>query len=181
MPESPPVGQKSMHDPAHDEVLARLRFLVDGGRRVGLLLGEPATGKSRVLQAFGRDLARAGHAVARVNLRGMGPTDFFWQVAAGLGSNPGSGENVSRLWRRITDRLAENRHQQRTTVILLDDVDHAPGTILSHIVRLAQHCPQSGARFTLLLAADSRRVANLGRRLLGLAALRVELDVLEAA
>ncbi len=169
------------HAPIHEEALARLRFLVDRRRRVGLLLGQPAASKSSVLEAFGRELARAGHAVALANLRGVCPGELFWQLAVGLGANPTAGETVSRVWRRLTDRLAENRHQQRTTVILLDDVDHASAAVISHIVRLAQHSPLGDARHTLLLAADGRRVANLGERLVELAALRVELDALHAA
>ncbi len=38
--------------PTHDEALARLTFLVENRRRLGLLLGEPGSGKTLVLKVL---------------------------------------------------------------------------------------------------------------------------------
>jgi type II secretory pathway predicted ATPase ExeA len=39
---------------AHEEAIARLGFLVDDGRRLGLLLGESGVGKTLVLSVLAR-------------------------------------------------------------------------------------------------------------------------------
>ncbi len=161
--------------PTHEEALARLHFLVDQRRRVGLLLGGSGVGKSLVLEVFAKALRRSGCQVALVNLLGLDPHELLWQITAKLGANPGAEETVSRLWRRLTDCLIENRLQQQTTVILFDDADMATEAVLSHVVRLAQHNPSADARLTLLLAVDGKRLDRLGPRLLDLAALRIDL------
>ena len=38
--------------PTHEEALARLQFLVDQQRRLGLLVGPPGSGKSLLLEVF---------------------------------------------------------------------------------------------------------------------------------
>ncbi len=167
--------------PTHEEALARLHFLVDQHRRIGLLLGGPGVGKSLVLEVFAQALRRSGCQVVLVGLIGLNPHELLWQITAKLGANPGTEENVARLWRRLTDRLIENRLQQQTTVILFDDADAAPEAVLSNIVRLAQHNPSTDARLTLLLAADVKRLDRLGPRLLDLAALRIDLSVWDEA
>ena len=50
--------------PTHDEALARLFFLVEQRRRLGLLMGPAGSGKSLLLEVLAQQLRRAGHAVA---------------------------------------------------------------------------------------------------------------------
>ena len=66
-------------------------------------------------------LRRSGAAVALVSLAGLGGCELLWQLAADLGANPGVDEEPFRLWRRLSDRLAELRYEQVPTVLLLDD------------------------------------------------------------
>ena len=51
--------------PTHDEALARLQFLVQHRRRLGLLLGMPGSGKSLLLEVFGRQHAECRAARSR--------------------------------------------------------------------------------------------------------------------
>jgi type II secretory pathway predicted ATPase ExeA len=46
--------------PTHEEALARLHFLVDERRRLGLLLGSHGSGKSTVLEFFSDEIRRRG-------------------------------------------------------------------------------------------------------------------------
>ncbi len=43
----------------HNEALARIEYLVDGRRRLGVLLGESGVGKSLVLRVAAAQLAQA--------------------------------------------------------------------------------------------------------------------------
>jgi type II secretory pathway predicted ATPase ExeA len=160
----------------HEEALARLDFLVDQPRRLGLLLGEPGVGKSLVFDVFGRQKRSATREVASLSLLGMTSVDFLWQVAVKLGKDPAPGESLFLLWRSVADQLAENRYQHKTTILLFDDADEASDEVLLQVARIAQLDPSPAARLTIALAAQSRRVGNLSRRLLELADLRVDLE-----
>jgi energy-coupling factor transporter ATP-binding protein EcfA2 len=116
--------------PTHDEALARLHFLVEERRRLGLLLGPTGCGKSLVLEVFARRLRRHGAQIANVNLLGADLHEFLWLAAAELGVNPDRRDDPFRLWRGVIDRLAENRYQQLDTVLLLDDADQATPPVL---------------------------------------------------
>jgi general secretion pathway protein A len=173
-------GRRFFRSPTHEEALARLHFLVEQQRRLGLLLGSTGCGKSLVLDIFARRLQRSGAQVANVNLLGANLHEFLWLTAAELGLNPDRSDDPFRLWRGVLDRLAENRYQQLDTVLLLDDADEAPATVLDHIVRLAQTENIAGGRLTVILAATTNAPANgavrLSPRLLELADLRIDLE-----
>ncbi len=162
--------------PIQEEALARLQFLVDERRRVGLCLGESGSGKSLLLEVFASKLRRRGCQLVNLNLFGIELHEFLWLTAAELGVNPDRRASEFSLWRDILDRIAENRYQQLETVILLDDADHAPSAVLDTIVRLAESDRSPAARLTLVLAAAPDQVAKLGDRLIAMADLRVDLE-----
>jgi general secretion pathway protein A len=162
--------------PAHEEALARLHFLADQRRRVGLLLAGAGCGKSLLLEVFGTELRREGKEVVRLGLMGLGTREFLWQLAAAFGLTPRESETDLALWRKAVDHLAENRYQRRDTVLLLDDADEAEAAVLAHVARLAQSDPTAENRLTLVLAGDPMRLDQFGPRLLDLAELRIELQ-----
>jgi type II secretory pathway predicted ATPase ExeA len=161
---------------SHEEALARLLFLVDHRRRLGLLLGGRGSGKSTVLEVLASRLRKSGVEVVTAGLLGMDDAEFVWTISTQLGYHPAGGPARLDLWRSIRDRLTENRYQQLATVLLLDDVDEAPRDVLTSITRLAQldHRPES--RLTLVLSCQAERMSYLGSRLRELCELRIELD-----
>jgi general secretion pathway protein A len=161
--------------PTHEESLARMHYLVTGRRRVGLLVGESGTGKSRLLGRLADELLRPGCCVAQASLLGTGLRETLWTLAVGLGATPRRRDDLFVLWRRVTDRLREHRYQQYHTVLLLDDADEASADVLSHVVRLAQLDPSPEAGLTIIVASRPDGLARLGSRLSELAELRVEL------
>jgi type II secretory pathway predicted ATPase ExeA len=169
--------------PTHEEALARLQFLVEERRRLGLLFAPTGYGKSLVLEVFSRQLRRSGAQVANVSLLGTDLHEFLWLVAAELGINPDRRDDIFRLWRSVLDRLTENRYQQLNTVLLLDDADDAQPQVLEHVARLAQWegTGNSSPRLTIVLAADSHTAGRLSPRLLELAELRIDLEPWEPA
>ena len=166
--------------PTHEEALARLHFLVEHGRRAGLLLGGGGSGKSLLFQVFAEQLRRQGLQTPAINLLGLDPREFLWELAAQFQLNPRIGDDRFVLWRRIADRLAENHYQQLGVVVLLDDAHEANGDVLAHVVRLLQNDPTPGARLTVVLASDPRHLGRLGQRLLDLAELRIEIELWDA-
>jgi len=173
--------EQLFHSGTHDEAFARLEYLVEEGRRLGLLLGASGCGKSLFLDAFSRQQRRAGSRVACVNLLGMDAHEFLWSLANQFGSFPKTTDSMLSLWQGVSDQIAESRYQQIRTVLLLDDADDAENDCLTQIVRVA-HCNWSpGAWLSIVLAAETKRYDLLGPRLLELTELRVDLEPWEFA
>lgn len=162
--------------PSHDEALARLGFLIEHQRRLGLLLGAPGSGKTLLLKVLARQLKEQGCQVAMVNLLSLDERSMLWELATQLHGNPRDQETPFQLWRGVLDRVTENRYQQLPTVILFDDVDEARPEVLTHVMRLVRHDPSSESSLTTVLAADPQSQQRLGRRLLELAELRIDLE-----
>ena len=162
--------------PTHDEALARLHFLVEQHRRLGLLMGTDGSGKSLVLEVLAAQLQRAGCAVAKLNPIGMEPDELLWTLVAQLGRNVDRSQSTAVLWRALTDRLVELRYQRLDAVVLLDDAEQANQHVLPHLIRLAKHDPSPHARLTLILAGRREQMARLGATLLGMSELRIDLE-----
>ena len=165
----------------HEEALARLQFLVEQRRRLGLLLGPCGCGKSMLVKVFAGELERSGAQVVQINLLGVDAYEFIWTLSDRLGLNPTTQAPSFQLWRMVNDRLAENRFQQVPTVVLLDDADEAEAEVLCCVTRLAQSESSPEARLTIVLCADILRMVLIGARLIELSELRVELDSWEEA
>jgi general secretion pathway protein A len=162
--------------PTQDEALARLHFLVDEQRTLGLLLGESGSGKSLVLEVFARQLRRASQDVALVNIGGVGTEEFLWRLAGQLGVEVFGETTQFKLVRAIDDFLTARTYEQIATVILLDDADEARDEVIEYVVRLSQLSAVRDPRLTLALSAQPRRVDRLGLRLLELSELRIDLE-----
>ncbi|MGA2062036.1 MAG: AAA family ATPase [Thermoguttaceae bacterium] len=178
--ESPFQGNSAVHflhhSPTHEEALARLQFLVENHRRLGLLMGASGSGKTLVLEAFAEQLRRRGRPVAKINLLGVEPAEMLLLLAAGLKLNPEPSTLSVVMWRAISDRLTEFYYQKLETVVLLDDADCADDRVLAQVARLARHEPSSESRLTLILAGRREKMGRLGDRLLELAELRIDLE-----
>jgi general secretion pathway protein A len=162
--------------PTHDEALARLQFLVNQRRRLGLLVGPSGSGKSLLLEVFAAQLRRRGRPVATLSLLGIEPVELLWLIATGWGMSVEPTQSLARLWRAVTDRLIEYRYQQLEAVVLFDDADQASHELLRHVTRLAAVDPSPESRLTLVLAGRNEGIVKLGTRLLDLADLRIDLD-----
>jgi type II secretory pathway predicted ATPase ExeA len=163
-------------NPMHEEALARLQFLIDQRRRLGLLTGAGGTGKTLLFSVLANRLEKQNQRCIYLNLTALDPTEFPWILAARLGLNPSEKDLPVRLWRLIADRVAENRYQQIGTVLLLDDADQAPSSLLPSLLRLTQCDLTPAARLSLILCVESEGAAQIGTRLLELTELRIELE-----
>lgn len=162
--------------PPHDEALARLSFLVENRKRLGLVLGLPGSGKTLLLKTLARQLEATGAQVALVNMASLGAHDMLWELAARLALNPRRQQTRFQLWQTIVDRITENRYQQLRTVILFDDADEASPEVLTDVMRLVRHESSGASNMTAILAADTRFQEWLGERLLELVELKSDLE-----
>ncbi len=167
--------------PTHEEALARLHFLVDDHRRLGLLMGPAGSGKSLVLQRIAAHMRDKGRPSVTLGLTGIEPDEFPSLLAGGLGLNPARRLPAAGIWRLIEDRIAEFRYQQMATVVLLDDADCASPAVLTQVTRLARSEPRPDSRLTIVLAGQPARMGRLPRALLELAELRIDLEAWEPA
>ena len=151
--------QSFYQSPTHEEALARLHFLVEQHRRLGLLLGPEGSGKSLLLEILSAQLRRRGPVVASVNLTGTSGDEMLWSLAGQFGRNLDRCETTPMLWRALSDRLAAFRYQQVDAVILIDDADQAANSVVPHLLRLAKLEPTPQPRLTLILAGDPRESA----------------------
>lgn len=175
-PFTPRLDPRTFHaSPVHNEALARLHFLVEERRRLGLLLGEAGTGKSLLGAVLARALRTTTPYVAAVNLLGAEPHGFLWNVAAALGANPDVRATQHELWRTVIDQLASARYQQLPTVLIVDDADRASRECQATLLRLAHADLAPEARLTVVISSRLATSQRLDRRLVELADLRVDL------
>jgi len=165
--------------PAQEEALARLHFLVDDRRTMGLLLGESGSGKTMLLEMFARELGRVNRQHALFSLVGLSAYEFLWLCCGALGVEAPPHSSQFTLTRSLVDHIAANRYQQIATILLLDDADHARPEVLDQLVRLAQLDTASQSQLTIVLSAQPQRLHTLGTRLLEQADLRIDLEAWE--
>ncbi len=163
--------------PTHEEGLARLHFLVEQRRRLGLLMGGSGSGKSLLLEIFAAQNRQKGYPVASFSLLALDPSEFLLELAQRFALNPPTNCSLPALWQMLLDRINEYRYMQLPTLILLDDADRAAPVLLPQITRLAQYDLTPESRLTLVLAGRQQRMGRLGEDLLELAEIRIDLDV----
>ena len=167
--------------PTHEEALARLHFLVDEHRRMGLLMGPAGSGKSLLLEVFAAQTRELGRPTVTLGLTGIEPEEFPRLLAIGLGLNPSPGLPSATMWRLLGDRITEFRYQQMATVVLLDDADYAHPAVLTQVTRLAKSEPGPDSRLTIVLAGQPARMGRLPTAILELAELRMDVEAWEPA
>lgn len=180
MPFSGPADpDRFWNGPPYEEALARCGFLVEGHRQGGLLLGPSGCGKTLLLKVFVRRMRRSRRAAALVNLAGLDEHELLWQLSAQLGLAPEMATTRFELWRRLNDRIVENRLQQFDTILAFDDVDQTSPECLQAVGRLCQLDSTAPSRLTCLFALHSAEPRRRMATLTDLAELRIELEPLD--
>lgn len=165
--------------PGHEEALARMHFLIEEHRRLGLLLGTAGSGKSLLLEIIARRVRAWRRPVAKASLLGADPVDFLRTMAEGLHVLVPNGASNWQIWQRLERRFQENRYQRLETVFLLDDADQAEPDVLTQVARLTKHDLTADSRLTLILAGRTDRMGRIGETLLDLADLRIDVPAWE--
>lgn len=157
------------------EALARIEYLVDSHRRLGVVLGESGSGKTLLMQRAARQFARQGRSIASISVLACTTRELLWHLAAGLGASPDADADVARLWKQIADRVEQNRWQQIGTLLFVDDAGQAGPDIVTQLARLARLDSSPAARWTIVLAAEPKQVERWSPTLGELVDLRIDL------
>lgn len=162
--------------PTHEEALARLFYLIEHGRRFGLLLGATGTGKSLLLDVLATQARRSHRQVAFVDLLGLDGHELLWQLAAALNLAPSESTSRWALWRLLEDHLAALKVARLPTVCVFDHLERSSEECVSIFQRLLHLPPGEPSPVTYVVAARSTRRAEQYHLLEELSDLRVELE-----
>jgi type II secretory pathway predicted ATPase ExeA len=122
--------------PSHEEALARIEWLLEKRQRCGLVVADPGVGKSHLAAAAARRLSGLGAETAVLSLRGLPEGEWLDLLLARLPLDPASRGEVIRPWLKLENRLRENTLMERPTVLVFDDLDHAPADAVDGVARL---------------------------------------------
>ncbi|HEX4414669.1 MAG TPA: AAA family ATPase [Lacipirellulaceae bacterium] len=169
------VGANQFYPTAgHDEALARIEYLVESRRRLGVLVGEAGIGKSLILRVAAKRLIRSGSVAIVVDALGASVREVLWNLACELKTAPRDDADTAWLWRQIADRVAENRMQHVATVLLVDDAGQAGPDLITQFARLVRLDTSPTARWTIVLAAEAGQAARWNDTLRSAVDLRIE-------
>ncbi len=168
------VGQ-SYPTQAFEEATARIEYLIAQQRRMGVLVGEPGEGKSTILQAMQDSGRRRGIHVALVDAVALSQHELLMQTTSQLGGSPDPGDSLPTLWRRLEDTLAHHRWQGQSSLLMIDDADQAGADIQRQLLRMSGMESTADARWTLLIATQTARLASFDESLLHRIDLRIDL------
>ena len=157
------------------EAIARLDYVTKNGRRCAVLAGDDGLGKSSVFEHLAEREARRGNVAISMSLLGMDESEFVVTLAEKLGEPTKSSTSSAILWRAIFDRLTVNQFRQKSTILMLDDAQDASTEVITALGRLSQWNPAHETKVTILLSTTPESMPRLGKRLLDLCDLKIQL------
>jgi type II secretory pathway predicted ATPase ExeA len=139
--------------PALDELHSRLRYLVDQ-RAMGLVTGEPGSGKSTALRRLRDELHPEQVRSIYLHDTAVNPADFCRQIALALGIEPRwSRALILRDIQEEVSRLAGERHL--TVLLVVDEAQGLRPDVLALLPMLTNFDWDSDGRLAVLLAGQS--------------------------
>ena len=146
-------------DRASEEAQLRLSHLVEL-RGIGLLTGEPGSGKTVVCRRLIASLPRGLHRVCYVALNSASPLDVANSIGLELGLPERNGRAAA--WRQIRTEISRLVGEQRQLpVLILDEAHHLNNAVLEDLRILTNFAVDAEPRLCLLLVG----LTELRRRL----------------
>jgi type II secretory pathway predicted ATPase ExeA len=136
-----------------EELHTRLRYLVDS-RAIGLLTGEPGSGKSTALRRLRDDLHPDQVRALYLHDTLVNPADFCRQLALALGLQPEWSRAMTfRLVQHEIQRLVQDRHL--TVLLIVDEAHNLRPDVLALFPLLANFDWDGAGRLAVLFAGQS--------------------------
>jgi len=146
-------GDQLFRPPVLDELHLRLCHLVDT-RAIGLLTGEPGSGKSTALRRLREELHPDQVRALYLHDTLVNPADFCRSLALALGCQPQWSRAMTfRLIQAEIQRLVAERHL--TVLLLIDEAHHLRPEVLNLLPLLTNFDWDSHGRLAVLLAGQS--------------------------
>lgn len=134
---------------SHQELLARLNYLKES-RGIGMVVGEPGSGKTSGLRAFVISLNPSLYRVAYFPLSTVTVTDFYRGLAFSLGLEPAF--RKVDLFNQIQEAIQNNYSGKKVVpVIILDELQLASTKFFSDLHLLFNFSMDSENPFVLVL------------------------------
>jgi len=160
----------------HEEALARLEFLVQHQRHLGLLVGAAGLGKSLLLEVFSHKMRRAGCRVAQICAAGASRHEWLWDILGSLGRSAKPETSLSLLWPEVFDRFREAYFMRTPVVLLCDQMESAAEEGRQVLARLLGYGSRPGWLLSVVLSGRPEMVGQLDSGLLERVDLRMELE-----
>lgn len=149
----PLVADQLFRAPQLEELHSRLRYLVDA-KTIGLLTGEPGSGKSTALRRLREDLHPDQVRALYLHDTLVNPADFCRQLAFELGIKPEWSRAMTfRLIQHEIQRLVQERHL--TVLLIVDEAHNLRPEVLALFPLLANFEWDGAGRLAVLLAGQS--------------------------
>ena len=157
-----------------EEAMARGEFLVEQGKRLGLVMGPSGVGKTTFLKYFcrTRNSRVPGENLAIVDLRCADRNLLANRILDSLDPSPNTNQLFSQdCWTRIQDHLFAESVIGHRTVLLLDNLHDVHDDVYQAISQLWS----SLNRWSMLLSVDDESIVNLPRWIIEQCELKIEL------
>jgi len=135
------------------ELTGRLKYLLET-KGIGLVTGEPGSGKSTTIRKFADGLNPSFHRPCYIALTTLTVMDFYKSLAISLGESPAY-KKIS-LFHQIQDAINTSYYERKITpVLILDEFHLASNTILEDISLLFNFDYDSKTPYVLILMGQS--------------------------
>jgi type II secretory pathway predicted ATPase ExeA len=152
-----------------EEALARSEFLIDQGKRLGLVIGPSGVGKTTLLEQLilFRNAQKPREHVVRVDLRAADKSALPLRIANALELDC----NPNLVWADLQDHFFASNAMGHQTVLLFDSIADASEDIFLGLQQFWGICP----RTCNLVCLDDDSLVNLPRWMLEWCELKIEL------
>lgn len=166
------ASEQFLFSRVNDEAVARLLYLIEESRPLGLLTGPKGTGKTFLLKILQRRALRLGRVVVHCEATGIDDQELIGQIADGCSVSRPQNGSAEQTWIAMRKKLEALALVNQSLLIVIDHLDSGVTNCQQTIVRLLQLAASIGARLTILAAT---RGNDLPAALLEAADLQVEL------
>jgi general secretion pathway protein A len=176
-----PRAGDSFRSGTFHEAESRIRYLIEGGDRLAILLAPTGMGKTTLLRETRFQFQPRNEAVVLLNTIGLHGTEFLESMVTGLGGMLHDGMSPSAVWRDVFDLIRANIFQEKRTILLFDNVDRAAQEVRDSILRIV-HWPAIGPIApTVIVSATDTRQRTWAQPFADQCPLRIDLEPWELA
>ncbi len=146
----------------HEEALAAMEYVAHYGAGIGLVLGDPGTGKTLLIRALLARLHATDHVVV-ITAQANGTSEIVRECCKGFGVSLPSPSSGDRLIQRLQRHLARTQAAGHQSILIVDQAEHLNETQLGEIETLSDLQTGHGRLLRVILAGHPRLRAMLDR------------------